>query len=56
MKEILLVLGGVVATVLVEIVVLVVIAVRRVLKNGADSGQNSREPIKETVVAVLGKE
>lgn len=53
MKDILLVVSGVVGTIIVEIILLVIVAVRRALKEG---GPNSRVSQRETVVPVLKQE
>lgn len=53
MRDILLFLGGVLTAILVEVVVLLVVVVRAALKK---SGQDSREPIRETVIPVIKQE
>ena len=52
MSNLIWLLIGVVGTILVEFVVVVGIAVRRLIKS---SGQDSKEPIKENIVPVLRK-
>jgi len=56
MKDILLVLAGAVGLFVVEVIAVVAVAIRRLVKEGKISGQNSRERMRETVVPVLKEE